>query len=419
MTTVHPFWARLCAIAILLCTGLCAGLTATQAVQLETRHTPTSDISVAYQDWDKILKSVVWDIGPSDRRAVGAYNTGLTKIRRGNPNPTRGESNRVFYHLFKDSHINTLRMLRDTLAATPNEVPLAEWSKTEQLVYFLNLHNIAVMAEIAERYPRRTLKSLMKDKDGIWHQPIMTIEGQAVSIRDLERHIVTNWDDPRVLYGLYLGAVGGPNIIRAAYTRDTVWDLLDTNAKEFVNSLRGIRFFRNTARVSLLYDIGRPLFDDFDADLRAHLERFTNPYVTGKLHQTNRITADNYDWHIADLMEGSTAVGVTPSGDRAGSLSLFIQNETGTRQFNNVLSLAGFTNSTKLPPHAVDLVEKIYAKHERRNYEAVVGIEEVKRGETPKAPDDGDDPENPEDDGGEGEEGGNDEDDGGNDGGGR
>ena len=78
-----------------------------------------------------------------------------------------------------------------------------------------------------------------------------------------------NYDnDPLIIYGLYQGNIGGPNIRRTAYTGKDVYRALKNNATEFINSNRGTyskdeRVFE----VSVLYDRNRAYFPDFDADL--------------------------------------------------------------------------------------------------------------------------------------------------------
>jgi len=104
------------------------------------------------------------------------------------------------------------------------------------------------------------------------------------------------------MYGLYIGAIGGPNIRKTAYTGSDVWRALENNAYDFVNSNRGtFSQDENTFRVSSLYDRNRAYFPNFKEDLSAHLMKYLDGYERNGLTGARTLKPDIYDWTVTDL----------------------------------------------------------------------------------------------------------------------
>ena len=105
-----------------------------------------------------------------------------------------------------------------------------------------------------------------------------------------------------ILYGLYQGNVGGPNIRKRAYTGADVYRALTNNAIEFINSNRGTYSKdEKIFRVSSLYERNKIFFPDFNADLSRHLLAFLEGDEKIELKSASKIKADIDDWTVTDL----------------------------------------------------------------------------------------------------------------------
>jgi len=357
------------------------------ADNLPTGNTPSSKYTINYTDWNQILASTVLKTGRSDRRPASraTFKNTATRIKHGNRKATGLEANRVLFHEFDDRHEWLLRAVRDDLAAVSDTVPLEKFSKNEQLAYWLNLHNVAVMLAISENYPVKNIKRISKGKRDIWAKKTMSIGGVPTSIRDIEEHVISNWNNPLVLYGFYMGAVGGPNIRTTAYTAETLNKQLQENATEFVNSLRGVRFWSNEARISAHYNLGARYFPNFEEDVRRHMIRYADAPLGQKLEAANTIDTARYDWGIADLKNGDTYSG-SSHNTNPGALVHFIETPNPGRGesatilvFDSYISDPSVVNYVNpvLAPHVNAFFNKLKERNMLRNRKSNVEIEEI------------------------------------------
>lgn len=318
------------------------------APELPTRSNENSEYTINVQDLDLFLSSTVIDVGSSDRKPASRNGTRTTssKLRTGSKSASSQEGNRVVFDKLTPEHIEGLIAIKRDLEAVPNYIPLEEFSKMQQLAYWLNLHNVAVILEVAEVYPVKKLESLVNGSKNVWDEKTMTVGGVPLSIRDIENHVTTNWTAPEVVYGLFMGTVGGPNIRTTAYTEDNVVEELQLNAVEFVNSLRGMRFWGGKIKLSEHFDLVKHMFPNFKEDIKAHLLRYSRPDTRQLLEKAKSFKIDLYDWGIADLDGGYTYTGNFFNKSSAG-LAWFIEapNPQGSGPFGGGPTTVGVTDS--------------------------------------------------------------------------
>jgi hypothetical protein len=246
-------------------------------------------------------------MGPSLRQTAGSPPPGFgTRRQYGHTSRYRLEGSRVTFSFLDQEIIGNLAQYRQDLQAIGSKVDLQSLSRNEQLAYWINLHNVALVEKIAGAWPVRQPRSLEIDGVPLDEAKFITVEGVALSPRDIREKIVyPNWSDPRVIYGFWRGEIGGPSIQREAYTGDSVNALLERSAREFVNSLRGTQKLGDTLQVSTLYEEVAPFyFPDFEADLRSHIAQFADQEVAAILAQTSKTEAVVKEYDIADLAGG-------------------------------------------------------------------------------------------------------------------
>lgn len=314
-----------------------------------------STLKLNHDDLDYVLANTVLPLGRSDHEAAARPEapTG-SRFLMDNPSPSRLEGNRVMFHEIKDQNLVMINDIRDAMLDLPRRVPLDRLSKNEQLAYWFNLHNVIVLAEIANRYPMVMIDTLWEDcakETSFACERRFNLAGETmVSLRDIENHVLANWKDPLVIYGFYMGAVGTPNIRSAAFRGDDVWEDLQDNAVDFVNSVRGTRLNGKTKlRVSTYYETMAQMFPDFQADLMNHLRTYARGEFKSDLDVVNELKANIDDWHIADLYNGH----------------LVAQRGAQTVE----------TKAGRFPPHVARLLEGVVERH--RNRLGTVYIEDL------------------------------------------
>ncbi|MCF6214846.1 MAG: DUF547 domain-containing protein [Emcibacter sp.] len=327
---------------------------ATNNITNTITHDPNSKIVINYETLTLLLQATVTRPRLSSRIYSQKSSSSIgTRINLSNKNPTRLEASRTFYHFIQEQELEYIQLLRQAIEALPQTVPLQHLNRDEQLAYWLNLYNITVYEQLAKRYPIRKLKKLRqgsRKSPSLWAEKIMTVNGMALSLNDIQYNIIQKtWRDPLVIYGLYQGTIGGPNLRRKAYTGKLVYEQLADNAEEFVNSLRGIRFKGKDAHVSKIYDWNRALFPNFDHDLRRHLRKYANLRLVTKLDSSRRIKVKFYDWHIADVLNGGRATAGGAGSTNPVSMMLSFGGENAVVEGMSSNDFETNTNSSYSP----------------------------------------------------------------------
>ena len=272
-------------------------------------------VRLNYDYWELVLDQTVINTGPSHRYATRyrARSTG-TRISGSNTKPSWAEGNRILFEILTDYQIAEVGDYRLGLEEIFDQVNYASLSKNEQLAYWINLYNVTVYEQVALVYPRKNMRSTMQGtrrRPGVWSAKLLTVMGVNMSLDDIVNEIlIPNWQDPLVIYGLFQGSIGGPSINTSAYTGSNVQTLLERNALEFVNSIRGVHRKNKTLLVSEFYERVAAVFPNFDVDLESHLREFADTKTLEIMDATTKIKADYYDWRIASLigMEGGHSI---------------------------------------------------------------------------------------------------------------
>lgn len=266
------------------------------------RHT------IDYDIFDFALQNIVVSMGPSNRSMpyLPIQPTG-TRLKQGLHSRYRLEGSMVTFSFFDREVIESFALYREELQAIGDTIPIHTLPRNEQLAYWFNLHNVAMLEQLSQRWPLREPREVMVDGVPLDDARFITVQGVGLSLRDIREKIVfANWRDPKVIYGFWRGEIGGPALQRGAFTGQNVSGLLDLAAADFVNSLRGTEKRGDTLHVSLLYEEVAPFFfPDFEAELRDHLAAFAEDEVRDILARTTRIETSISEPVIADLAGGS------------------------------------------------------------------------------------------------------------------
>ncbi len=182
---------------------------------------------------------------------------------------------------------------------------ISRYKRIEQLAYWINLYNALSVQQVAGLVPIDSLRELSNGigvpAKGPWSEKLVTIEGQGVSLSDIENRILRPiWRDPRVLYALNRAAVGAPGLMTRAYTAHNMNRLLDQVATAYVNSRHGISLRDGRLTVSSLYTWYKPDFGGGDQAVIEHLKAYAEPELRGQLATVTEISDEHYDWRLND-----------------------------------------------------------------------------------------------------------------------
>ncbi len=284
------------------------------------RERQSSD-RIDYSAWSEATNYLVFPMGRSLRQGAGRPDPSLGSRRQyGHVSRYRLEGNRVMFSFFNDDLRQMVSDYRAELEQIATQIDITTLPRNEQLAYWLNLHNVAVMETIANEWPIRQPREIEKDGIPFDQAKFLNVRGVAMSPHDIRHQIVyRHWKDPKVVYGFWRGDIGGPSIASDAFNGTNVSNMLERNGREFVNSLRGIQERGDRLQVSTIYLEARPYyFADWPSDLRDHLAKFADAEVSEILSKTTATEAVIYEADIADLAGGvrePSYAQVTSNGD--------------------------------------------------------------------------------------------------------
>jgi hypothetical protein len=195
------------------------------------------------------------------------------------------------------------RLILDGYVKLLAGLPISTYSRVEQKAYWINLYNALTVQVVLDHYPVKSILDIDISpgvfSNGPWGAKLLRIEGEAVSLDDIEHRILRPlWRDPRVHYALNCASLGCPNLAREAYATFNIERLLEAGARAYVNHPRGVRFAGDTLVVSSLYVWFQADFGDSREGVLAHLRRYAAPALAERLAGWSGGYDHAYDWAL-------------------------------------------------------------------------------------------------------------------------
>lgn len=281
--------------------------TANQFAALQPK-VPTNNIRLDYDVLDDALGGTVIRLGPSTRRHMSRPSADVgSRFVSGHTSAYRLEGSRVSFYFFNEEYLEELTAYRMDLERIATQIDLTHMAYSEQLAFWFNMHNVALIEQIAKQYPVRRPENLKINGVNLDDAKILNIKNTELSLRDIREKIVyPNWTSPNVIYGFFRGDIGSPAMQNFAYTGSNVEEILVIQAQEFVNALRGFNLTSKNRNVSRLYEEAAPFyFKNFDQDIKTHLLKYARPEVAEEINEVRPFKIGRYDNTVADLVGGS------------------------------------------------------------------------------------------------------------------
>ncbi len=187
-----------------------------------------------------------------------------------------------------------------------SQVPISQCRREEQLAFWINLYNALTVNTVLDHYPVESIRDIDISpglfSKGPWKRKLFTVEGEAVSLDDIEHRILRPvWNDPRMHYVLNCAAVGCPQLNQEAFTADNAEALMNASARAYVNSPHGVSVDARGLTLSSIYRWYKEDFGDSDQALLAHIAQYADAPLAKVLADNPRIRGYHYDWRLNDL----------------------------------------------------------------------------------------------------------------------
>ena len=189
----------------------------------------------------------------------------------------------------------------DQLSATP----ISRFNRDEQMAYWLNFYNALTVQVILDHMPVASIRDIDISPGllgvGPWDKKLVTVEGEELSLNDIEHRILRPiWNDPRIHYGVNCASIGCPNLATSAYTGAALDSALDAAARSYVNDPRGVTIRNGQVTVSRIYDWFIEDFGGSEAGVIDHLKRHAVGETAVALNRINDLSDTAYDWSLND-----------------------------------------------------------------------------------------------------------------------
>ena len=206
--------------------------------------------------------------------------------------------NRVRYGAVTPEDRRSLEDYVGRLAA----VRVAGLNRPEQKAYWINLYNALTVRVILEHYPVKSIRDIRLGgffSSGPWDAKLVTVEGEKVSLNDIEHRILRPiWRDNRIHFAVNCASVGCPNLAAEPFTAANTERLLDEAARAYVNHPRGVSVEDGRLTASSIYDWYQADFDGSEEGVLRHFRQYAAPALAASLTSVSGSFRYRYDWGL-------------------------------------------------------------------------------------------------------------------------
>lgn len=178
---------------------------------------------------------------------------------------------------------------------------ISSFNRPEQRAFWINTYNALTVKTVIDAYPVASIKDIKFGKlfgSGPWDKKLMTVEGTALSLNDIEHRILRPiWKDPRTHYAVNCASIGCPNLQTTPFSAQNTEQLLNKAAKNYINSPRGVTVGKKLV-VSAIYKWFREDFGNNEQAIIQHLRQYAAPTLKQSLNGVTKIDRYQYDWSL-------------------------------------------------------------------------------------------------------------------------
>ena len=235
-------------------------------------HDPQSTEHIDFADWDRLLMTYVME----------------------------GEGANLFDYA---AVTGADRQALDGFLARMAALPISRFARPQQFAYWINLYNALTVRVVLDHFPVETIRDIDISPgwfaDGPWDKALIEVEGEALTLNDIEHRILRPiWRDPRIHYAVNCASIGCPDLRPTAYRAEGLDAALDEAARSYVNDPRGVTIRDGRITVSKIYDWFYEDFGRSPESLKAHLLRYAEPELAAQMEAIGKIHDTDYDWRL-------------------------------------------------------------------------------------------------------------------------
>lgn len=178
-------------------------------------------------------------------------------------------------------------------------LPVAEFD--QQLAFWLNLYNAAVIDQVLEQYPIDSIRPTFLGIPNwiaflqFFQRKVVEINTQPYSLNQIEHNTIRpQFQEPRVHFALVCAAIGCPLLRNEAYRPERVQQQLEEDAWRFINNSQKVRYeppFLYCSKIFKWYE------KDF-LKQHASIPEYVQKYLPEPIYTDCKIRYLDYDWSL-------------------------------------------------------------------------------------------------------------------------
>lgn len=171
------------------------------------------------------------------------------------------------------------------------------WSKNQQLTYWINAYNAYTVELILKNYPIESIKKIKKGLpliSSVWDIEFIKIEGNTYDLNHIEHEILRKqFDEPRIHFAIVCASISCPNLLNEAFTAEKIDAQLTAQARAFINDHSKNQVFVDNTKLSKIFSWFK---EDFTK--KTTLIEYVNQYSDVKTSSDVKVTYLDYDWGL-------------------------------------------------------------------------------------------------------------------------
>lgn len=180
-------------------------------------------------------------------------------------------------------------------SAHPNN---KNWSKDEQMAYWINAYNAYTVKLIVQHYPVKSIKDIKKGiafVNSVWDIKFIKIEGKVYDLNNIEHGILRkDFKDARVHAAVNCASYSCPALRNEAFTAENLDAQLTDAMRKFVNDPIRNKVTKEKAQIS---EIFKWFSGDFVRDAGS-VKAFINRYAETKIGESTPLSYFDYQWSL-------------------------------------------------------------------------------------------------------------------------
>jgi hypothetical protein len=202
-------------------------------------------------------------------------------------------------HVSEKGNVNYKAFIKDKdkfeqyLSLIKNSHPNKQWSKDEQMAYWINAYNAFTVKLILDNWPVKNIKNIGGAKSP-WDIEFIKIKDKTYTLNAIEHEILRkDFNDPRIHFAVNCASISCPKLLNEAYTAEKLDQQLTARAKDFIN---------RTSKNSIQQDkiIISKIFKWYKEDFTQNgtLIDYINQYSNIQINKNAKIEYKEYNWSL-------------------------------------------------------------------------------------------------------------------------